>query len=471
VIRKRLVLTFTVQIALVFLLAGVVLRITFRNELEGELSAKLESVAASVAVQLDPSLVTLLGPGDEKTRIYGNLKRRLIELRDATQLKRLLVLTLEGGIWLDTQLSEPIGLKYIDAKFRLDPYDAVRRGETASSLLFKGNDGQWYKSGYAPLQRDGRVAGVVVVEGSAQVLSRVRFMERQLLRIGALALSVSFILALLTSRRLTAPLQQLQNAARRIAAGDLDRPVKVDGGGETAFLANTMEEMRRAVRGRDERQKAMLAGVAHEIRNPLGGIELFAGLLHDELKDAQQRSRAEKILRESRHLRTLISGFLDFARPVVPHRRSCEVRDSWEEARQLIEDRLRASRIETSCSGRLRAFVDPQHLRQIFLNLALNAVHAMPDGGRIDVCLHPDGRVMVADSGCGIPEDIRERIFEPFFSRAEQGLGLGLAVVRTLVEENGGSIELGNSGPGGTVFVLRLPQEKPGGSYGKDTGH
>ena len=462
-IRKRLIILFVLQIALVLVLSGIYLRYSLQNTLEDELGKKLENIAAIVAVQMDPSLITLLGPGDEETRIYNNLRQTLLGIRSAAKMKRIVILTPAGGIWLDTEPGTMIGTVYLQGQFNRSEMESVLQGQMASSILFRGNDGRLYKSGYAPLKKDLQVVGIVAVEGGVESLAIVNTMQRRLVQIGIVSLLFSVVLAVFTSNRLTAPLQKLQQSAQKIARGKLDQEIAIKGKDEIAFLAQTMEEMRKAILQRDERQKAMLAGVAHEIRNPLGGIELFSGLLHDELTDPEQKSNAEKILKESKNLKTLVQNFLDFARPIVARKESCSVRTVWSEAEQLLSHEFEKKNVAVDISGDARVFVDPQHLKQIFMNLAINALQAISDGGYITVKISENENnavISFSDTGSGISPRIQKDIFEPFFSSKEKGLGLGLAMCKMMAEQNSGTIQLVKSNEQGTTFNVQLPLNK-----------
>ncbi|NIA28490.1 MAG: HAMP domain-containing protein [Actinobacteria bacterium] len=462
-IRKRLIFLFILQIALVLILSGIYLRYSLQNTLEAELGEKLENIAAIVAVQMDPSLVTLLGPGDEETRIYNNLRQTLLGIRTAAKMKRIVVLTPAGGIWLDTEFNTMIGTVYLQGQFNRNEIESVLQGRKASSILFRGNDGRLYKSGYAPLKKGRQVVGIVAVEGGVESLAIVNTMQRRLVQIGIVSLLFSVVLAVFTSHRLTAPLHKLRQSAQKIARGKLDKEIAIKGKDEIAFLAQTMEEMRKAILQRDERQKAMLAGVAHEIRNPLGGIELFAGLLHDELTNPEQKSNAEKILKESKNLKTLVQNFLDFAKPIVARKESCSVRKVWDETEQLLRNEFEKKNIAPDVSGDAMVFVDPQHLKQIFMNLAINALQAISGNGRISVTVSENKKntvITFSDSGSGISPDIQKNIFEPFFSNKEKGLGLGLAMCKMMVEQNNGTIQLVESNNQGTTLQIQLPLNK-----------
>lgn len=456
-IRKRLLALFILQVMLVLLLAGLYLQLTLANAFEKELGMKLEALAATVSSQLDASLVTLLSPGDENGRVYNSLQAKLAMMAKAGQMTRIVVFSPQGATWLDSQNRLAIAADYSRFEFDKSEIEQALQNRTSQSPLFTGLDGMDSKSGYAPLHMNGMVKGVVAVQGSAASLRIVRDMQTRLLQIGLLALAVAVLLSWFTSRRLTKPLLTLRKAAERLGKGDMEQAIPVSGRDEIAFLGSTMEEMRQAILQRDEQQKAMLAGVAHELRNPLGGIELFAGLLADDAADDSARQRAQRILNETRNLKTLVQDFLEYARPISPKPQRTLVAACWTEAVEWMKSQNR--HIEFVLQGDEQVWVDPQHLKQILLNLALNAVHAVGDHGRVTCTVtRHKGRcwVDVADTGKGIAENIQPRIFEPFFSSKEKGLGLGLAMVKVLVEANKGSVQLLRSDATGTCFRLEL---------------
>lgn len=454
----------------VLLAAGLYLQVQFRGLLEKELGSKLESLAMAAAQDLDVGLITLLQPGDEASGLHAALQQRLQGLAAAASLRRVMLFSPEAGVWLDSQGTAPIGSPYFRLPFDSAEIGRARQGEAVSSILFVGSDGSLCKSAYAPLRREGRIVGLVMVEGSAASLQAVRDSQRTLLQIGAAAALAALLIAWLLALRLTRPLARLQQAARRIGHGDLEAPVPVEGRDEIAFLGKTLEEMRRALLIRGEQQKAMLAGVAHEIRNPLGGIELFAGLIHDDARTEALRQQAERILRETRNLKLLINHFLDYARPLQPHPQRCRIRDFWQECGELVAAETGARNISFVLRGDEYAWVDPLHLKQMLLNLLLNAAQSMERDGAITGTLTAAAGTLgldIIDQGRGIAGEDRPFIFDPFFSRKEKGMGLGLAMVRNLALANRGSVELVASSTAGSHFRLTLPRADGPGQSGR----
>ncbi|NLP09173.1 HAMP domain-containing histidine kinase, partial [bacterium] len=425
-IRKRLLWLFVLQILLVLLVSGLYLQYKLRTTLEKELGSRLESLAAVIAGQTDGALIRLLSPGDEGGRVHKRLQSHLAGLAQAGQLSRVVLFDPSGRIWLDSQNRAAIAEPYSRFEFDRPEIAATLGNHNNQSPLFTGHDGLLYKSAYAPLRADGAVIGVVAVEGSAASLNRVREMQATLLQIGALSLLLAIGLSWFTSQRLTQPLQQLRRSAERLSRGEWRESIAVSGEDEIAFLARTMEEMRKNNLQRVEQQKAMMAGVAHELRNPIGGIELFAGLIRDEAADADSRQRAGRILKESRNLQTLVQNFLDYARPITSRPQSCRVSAGWQEAVDLLQNEINAKQVQVVRTGDGRVWADPQHLRQMLINLLLNAVQSIDrQDGRVELRIAQEAGVCtleVSDNGRGIAKEQWEKIFQPFFSNREKGL-------------------------------------------------
>lgn len=223
----------------------------------------------------------------------------------------------------------------------------------------------------------------------------------------------------------------------------------------------------------------MAARIAHEVRNPLGSIELFASILRRELEGERKRL-AEHLINGVRALNMILTNLLYFFRgSLEPTRIEMDLHrflsDFLEEMAHVMEKnkvtlRKVFSREAISLQG------DPELLKQLFLNLQLNAIQAMPHGGNMEIAtrlirekveiLGPQYRdssppdfveVRVSDTGPGIAEEIQSRIFDPFFTTRDRGAGLGLAIVHNIVEAHGGTIRVVSGKQGGAAFVMTFP--------------
>ena len=209
----------------------------------------------------------------------------------------------------------------------------------------------------------------------------------------------------------------------------------------------------------------MSACLAHEIRNPLGAIELYAGLLGRQLA-GPQKELADKVLLAVRSLNDLVGGILTFTAQLHPERRRTSLPGLLEEAIALaarpIEER-QVNVVREFAPDAEEAEIDAEMLRRVFVNLVQNGAQAMEAGGTLVVRTRREGGsvvVEVADPGHGIPAEILRRLFSPFFTTRSKGTGLGLAIALRIVEAHGGTIAARNNeaGPGAT-FTVVIPAE------------
>ncbi len=456
-IRSHLLFLFTLQVIIIIFVGGFYLDWRLRQTLDNELADKLESLAKAIALQIDGELLQNIFPGDEETRTYKNLLEQLETFKSQTNIRRIYIFSKNKKTFVDTNPSTPIGNDLIFIPITPEETEALFSGSTVNSTLFEGSDGRLYKTSFTPIISAEQVVAALALEASAHTLEAIQTVRRDLLILGTAVLAGSIFIGFLFSKRITTPINRLKSAAQKITKGDYESEIQIESSDEIGFLGQTMEEMRRAIIQRDTRQKAMLAGVAHEIRNPLGGIELFAGLLANELKDEKAMNEAEKIKKEVQNLKKIVTDFLNYARPNKAKKENCVVKDIFEEAKFLLAQDLNGFEVEFFEDKKTsKIFVDPQHLKQIFLNLLKNSVEAMGGSGTIKLEIRDPNNLNFSDTGPGIPTEFQEKIFEPFFTKRKDGTGLGLAIVKSLVEENGGGIRLIQHINSGAKFEFSL---------------
>jgi signal transduction histidine kinase len=210
----------------------------------------------------------------------------------------------------------------------------------------------------------------------------------------------------------------------------------------------------------------MTAGVAHEIRNPLGIISSTAELLRERLSQYEPQNRlAQIIVEEANRLNEKVTEFLDFARPRVPNLQNCDLEKVLDRSLELLKpeiERLHISVERHYQENGQPQVADPDLLHQAFLNILLNALQAMPQGGYLKVSTAPGpngqgSRVTIEDTGDGIDPDRVKKLFNPFFTTKEKGSGLGLPIVKSIIESHQGGIKI-ESRPGhGTAVTIELP--------------
>ncbi len=255
----------------------------------------------------------------------------------------------------------------------------------------------------------------------------------------------------------------------------------------TQELLVTVEQAMRQVRLHSEKRElsrraqvveklaavgTMTAGLSHEIRNPLNAAALQLTVLErrvHRLPRDEQASLLEPlqlVKDEIRRLGHILEDFLQFARPREFAPRPVDVVPVVTKVLDLLsgEAERRGIRLVRELDAAPPVSGDEERLRQVMMNLALNALEAVPAGGtvRVSCAAAEDGMVeiRVDDSGPGVPREARDRIFEPFFTTKAQGSGLGLPIVHAIVSQHGGTIEVGESPEGGAEFALRLPRAR-----------
>jgi signal transduction histidine kinase len=223
----------------------------------------------------------------------------------------------------------------------------------------------------------------------------------------------------------------------------------------------------------------LAAAVAHEVNNPLTGILGFAELVLAGMAPEDPRRGELTIIRdEAMRARTIIRSLLDLARPRTPQRVEADVNALTHDAVDLVRYRAQEAHVQIleDYAALPSVEVDPDALKQVLLNLATNGIEAMPDGGELSVTTYRTGdrlAIVVADTGIGMDQSTRDRIFTPFFSartRGGYGTGLGLAVSLSIVEGHGGTIEVQSEAGRGSAFTVWLPITAPSRQEGPEPG-
>jgi two-component system, NtrC family, sensor kinase len=358
--------------------------------------------------------------------------------------------------------------------------------------------------------REKKILGVIDTQLSlATVDQQMATQRQQLLGFTALAAAlvsaVTLLFVWLVVRR---PFRELMAGTRRVSSGDLDFRIPVRSSDELGALARSFNKMtqdlnaanaevlswartleERVQRKSQELERAysslvasekmaslgkLAATVAHEINNPLFGMLTYARLTLKRLGETDiEPSKKEEMLehlriieRESRRCGDIIKNLLTYARQAPPKPQSAELNQIVERALGLVRHKfdLQGVEIEESLAADLpRVWCDPGQIQQVLVVLLVNAAEAMTQGGQLILTTSatPDGgaRLVVADNGGGIPEDVLPRIFEPFFTTKEeqQRTGLGLAVAHSILEQHAGTIAVRSTPGRGTEFTVTLP--------------
>ncbi len=294
-------------------------------------------------------------------------------------------------------------------------------------------------------------------------------------------LLVAIAIVVLIGWSFTRPIKELADAARVVAAGNLDFQVPVKRNDEVGQLATTFNEMIAGLKSKrdleerlNQAERAAVIGrltqsVAHEIRNPLNVINLSIDHVSKKYapEDSARREKFTQLLSsmkdEIERLKHLVNDLLNYGRPARSAVETIDMRQLVEETLSLLRQQADIQGVAVTideAGGPASVRGDRERLKSFISNLAINALQAMPTGGHLTARVErQDGRVEVkiSDTGVGISEESLGKIFEPYFSTKQSGFGLGLAVTRKIIEEHRGRIAVESQLQRGTTFTVTLP--------------
>lgn len=298
--------------------------------------------------------------------------------------------------------------------------------------------------------------------------------ERRILLLAVLfGAALVVLLFFRLSRHLRKRIGVLLKGTEAISAGQLGHRIVDTGGDEIASVSQAIDTMSAKLQDYMERalrsEKLAVLGefatsVAHEIRNPLAALKTTTQALSRREPDARRQQLLADMERDIDHLAHVVGDLVDFGRPRQPKPGHVPVGEVVKRAVEAVAPEAAARGVQISCQGEaaLAPWVDRDHLLQVVVNLALNAVQATPAGGSVVLRACREAGMIaleVSDTGCGIPPDSIRRVTDPFFTTKTKGVGLGLSISRQLCELNGGRLTIASTPGKGTIVRILLPAE------------
>jgi two-component system, NtrC family, sensor kinase len=451
--------------------------------------AQREVTARAVSGGLAGAVGAVLAPGAvlSATENRARLLSVLRPLEDRGEIARVEVLGIDQKV-IVARPSRPEDLGPSDRRAALGGV----LGGVGPVLHYRrrASDGMTELSAYAPVMVGPRVVGAVRVAMDAPppfatVLGRSGWVLVGL-AVGDALLVVGLGFFVLT-RVVVRPLQAMQTATTRVGNGDWERRIETSGPREISALADALNQMtsslllQREQLIRTEKLASvgqLAAGVAHEIGNPLAAVLGYAEILRSEatapggavLTAAERLDALDRVKAETQRIHRIIQDLLEYSRPTREEAQATEPLAVLSSAEALLrpQSRFRAVKVvaEPSAGPWPAVQVSPGRLRQVFVNLLLNAADAMEGRGTVSVrAIAEEGtggknvRVLFADEGPGIAPELERKIFDPFFTTKSpgQGTGLGLSISRSIIESYHGTLELAPGQGKGATFQITLP--------------
>ncbi|HZV33068.1 MAG TPA: ATP-binding protein [Verrucomicrobiae bacterium] len=373
----------------------------------------------------------------------------------------------------------------------IDRFNALTANDAAGPELMLNDEHYLCRAGHFSSLNGDKAMGYLLLSSYEDSWIALRATQQMLLAAGVLGIGISGVIVWLLLRRITWPLRHLRNCAEAVGRGDYSRRVEVFSRDECGELATAFNKMTQNVKNsRDELEKTVetlkstqhqliqseklsgigefVAGVAHELNNPLTSVMGFSELLQQSDLPEQQRRYLDVIFKSAKRCQKIVQSLLSFARRHAPERKVVCVNEIVESAIEILQYQMRTSNIEvvTQLDPHLPATeLDPHQMQQVFLNIINNARQAMegrPVAGRLRVsseAVENYVRIIFQDNGPGIPPENLKRIFNPFFTTKEvgKGTGLGLSLCYGIISEHGGTITPYSTYGEGATFVVELP--------------
>jgi two-component system NtrC family sensor kinase len=380
--------------------------------------------------------------------------------------------------------------------------EVLRGGRTWRGRAFVVND--WYLAAYEPIRDiENRTIGMLYV-GTLERPFDDSLWRTLFIFLGITLLGIGLVcgVAITIAGSISRPIHAMAEAAKKVAEGDYSPQVKVTSEDEIGYLAECFNRMVRELsranqelrqwaenlESKVEKRTAQLramqgsliqteklaaigklaAGVAHEINNPLTGILTNSSLMLQDLPtDDPRRDDLQIVVDETLRCRKIVKGLLDFSRQTKPQKQTLDLNGVLQDVFDLVRNQasFRDIEIDTEPNRNLPpVMADRDQMRQVVLNIVLNAAEAMPNGGKIRASASLDPKtnqvqLSIQDTGPGIPDEIKNKLFEPFFTTKKTGTGLGLAIAYGIMERHRGTISV-DSAPGrGTTITLRIPAQ------------
>ncbi|RAL22143.1 hypothetical protein DL240_09820 [Lujinxingia litoralis] len=442
--------------------------------LEEEVGRRLMAIGQGVSAELSEGIdaAQLERLDGTMERVRARMSQRLEATRAATGARRLLLVNAELESLVDTEPRVGFGQSMFELETdRLEIERSFEDGQARTSPMFRSRDGERHKRAFVPVLLEGRAVAMIVVVASATHFELLGDFGASLAGLGVFGVGIVVVVAIFFSAGLLRPVRRLVSGVERVAQGELTRPLvsvehPASGPREIAFLMGAFEDMRQSVVARDAHMRMMLAGIAHEVRNPLGGMKLFCGLLREELDhegEDEKLKMLEKIVRELDYLERVVTDFLAFARP-------SEIRPERFEAAEMLQEiseLLAGECLQVGCTLHIEGADqvvwtgDKSRLRRAVLNVVRNAYQASGSGASVRVVVQGDQVqrcvVSVIDEGPGIEPEKLAELSTPFFTTREKGSGLGLALTRQIIEKHGGELRIESQVGRGTRVGLSWP--------------
>ncbi|MCK4642939.1 sensor histidine kinase [bacterium] len=462
-IKIRILLIFLLPSIFMILTQWYFINIFIKDTLEKQLIKFITHVGESAIRDISPGEMQVF-PNYPETETYKNLRERLSGYRDNFDIDNILLLNSDKRVILDLSDMFRNGEEFLMMDINDKQFLALKNGQIKKSSLYKNMQNIYSENVYIPIiGKNGDLRGVLVLYASVKYFTSIMNFQRKLISFFLAMIIILIFVVYWLASTISNPVIRLSKVVDRIGMGEMDIhvPYKTRAD-EVGHLAENIQSMMTKIENRDMYMRQMSAGIAHEIRNPLTSIKGNLMLIKRRVdNDDDTMEMLEDNLREVNALENLVNDFMNYAKSIKIELKTGELSDII--SRAVGETMPFMQQKEIVLSQDISTCVlaaDQDHLKRAFVNIIKNSIDAVPIGGKIRISSTlKDGRVRVSfkDSGEGIPKDDLTQIFEPFVTSRSTGTGLGLTIVKEIIEKHKGNIKIASAEGKGTEVTVSLP--------------
>jgi len=455
-IRAKTIILFSLLTILLTALTARLSYVFIRNIYMEQLKDQVHVLCSAASNNIDPRYLEFIMPENESLA-KKHYQQALIKQREQLGLNEVFIFDTSGTVLVESTPGNAAAAYLINQQ----ALKVLPSGQTYLSVPFKAKDDNWYLWGFHRLNKTYYLG----LQESVQRLAEIDYLTRLFWALGLAGVLLTILTGWFLAKNLAAPVERLADFSSDIGKGNFESAVPENIYGELAVLKESLIKMRSDLQTQQEEKENILAQIAHELRNPLGGVELLASLIKEK-PEAEEKNAAylEKMLNEIQFMKGQLNAFLEYSRPVPAAAETVNLAELIMELENSFSEKLEKKKIKIFNNLNIDTVIfDKAHLKQVLVNLLENSLNIIEEDGYIEILAdvkHQHQFISVTDNGPGIPEEDLENIFKPFFSGRKNGTGLGLSICRKLCEENNARIYAVNNDGAGCTFQIEVIKAK-----------
>jgi len=454
--KKRIIFTFTGVTAGIIVLLISVSNFYIKEMLTNQISDQMKDMARYMIKKFDRRYLKSLkfGPPAESFKNYfttfSDLNKDHENNAEVFIFNKNLRVIIHNNSLVEYQSTDPF------LTIHNNLIANIKEGKVVTSLPFKTKKNKWYL--WAFYKFDGNF--YFAYKAETRRFSELDKFTTYINYFAVMSIIIISVIAVFLSKSITKPINKLVDYSLAVGEGIVTSTIPKGLKGELKILGDALDKMHKGLLNSQNEKEKILAQIAHEIRNPLGGMELLASLVKEQLsEDGKNINYLDSILKEIFRLKSLITSFLNYSKPVPANFEWIFVDNVMADLSSFIKNKTTDRKIKFCYKSEIdKIYFDPVHMKQILINLISNSIEAIEKEGLIFLELKKEEthwKLKISDTGKGIPESNFDNLFVPFFTTKKDGTGLGLAICKKLCQENKAEIFVDFNADNTTIMITK----------------